>query len=151
MKIVIVGAGKIGYSLAEELANENHDITVVDIEKEKVKLLSDTLDVMTLCGNGAAISIQREANVDESDLLIAVTAQDELNMLACIVARKLGCKNTIARVRNLEYTEQLYVLKSELGLSTVSYKHHTAHETPEHLVCRLLPEKKKPCQGAFRM
>ena len=65
----------------------------------------------------AAISIQREANVDESDLLIAVTAQDELNMLACIVARKLGCKNTIARVRNLEYTEQLYVLKSELGLS----------------------------------
>ena len=68
MKIVIVGAGKIGYSLAEELANENHDITVVDIEKEKVKLLSDTLDVMTLCGNGAAISVQREANVDESDL-----------------------------------------------------------------------------------
>ena len=117
MKIVIVGAGKIGYSLAEELANENHDITVVDIDKEKVKLLSDTLDVMTLCGNGAAISVQREANVDESDLLIAVTAQDELNMLACIVARKLGCKNTIARVRNLEYTEQLYVLKSELGLS----------------------------------
>lgn len=117
MKIVIVGAGKIGYSLAEELTNENHDITVVDIDKDKVKLLSDTLDVMTLCGNGAAISIQREANVDESDLLIAVTAQDELNMLACIVARKLGCKNTIARVRNLEYTEQLYVLKSELGLS----------------------------------
>ncbi len=117
MKIVIVGAGKIGYSLAEELANENHDITVVDINKDKVKLISDTLDVMTLCGNGAALSVQREANVDESDLLIAVTAQDELNMLACIVARKLGCKNTIARVRNLEYSEQLYVLRAELGLS----------------------------------
>lgn len=57
MKIVIVGAGKIGYSLAEYLANENHDITVVDIDKDKVKLLSDTLDVMTLCGNGAAIAI----------------------------------------------------------------------------------------------
>ena len=117
MKIVIVGAGKIGYSLAEELANENHDITVVDINKDKVKLISDTLDVMTLCGNGAALAVQREANVDESDLLIAVTAQDELNMLACIVARKLGCRNTIARVRNLEYSEQLYVLKAELGLS----------------------------------
>ncbi len=117
MKIVIVGAGKIGYSLAEELANEDHDITVVDVDKETIKRLSDTLDVMTLCGNGAAISTQREANVDDSDLLIAVTAQDELNMLACIVARKLGCKNTIARVRNREYTEQLYVLKSELGLS----------------------------------
>ena len=58
MKIVIVGAGKIGYSLAEELANENHDITVVDIDKEKVKLLSDTLDVMTLCGNGASSARQ---------------------------------------------------------------------------------------------
>lgn len=117
MKIVIVGAGKIGQSLAEVLAGENHDITIVDIDKEKVKMLSDTLDVMTLCGNGAAIAVQREANVDESDLLIAVTAQDELNMIACITARKLGCKNTIARVRNLEYSEQLYLLKKELGLS----------------------------------
>lgn len=117
MKIVIIGGGKIGFSLAEELANEDHDVTVVDNDKEKVKFISDTLDVMTLYGNGAAIATQREANVDDCDLLISVTAQDELNLLACIVARKLGCKNTIARVRNREYTEQLYVLKSELGLS----------------------------------
>ncbi len=117
MKIVIVGAGKIGYSLAAELANEDHDITIVDISKEKVKMLSDTLDVLSLCGNGATVEMQREANVDESDLLIAVTAKDELNMLACLVARKLGCKNTIARVRNREYADLLYVLKSELGLS----------------------------------
>lgn len=117
MKIVIVGGGKIGFSLAEELANEDHDVTVVDNDKEKVKFISDTLDVMTLYGNGAAIATQREANVSDCDLLISVTAQDELNLLACIVARKLGCKNTIARVRNREYTEQLYALKSELGLS----------------------------------
>ncbi len=117
MKIIIVGGGKIGFSLAEELANENHDVTVVDNDKEKVKFISDTLDVMTLYGNGAAIAVQREANVADSDLLISVTAQDELNLLACIVARKLGCSNTIARVRNSAYAEQLYVLKSELGLS----------------------------------
>ena len=121
MKIVIVGAGKIGYSLAEELANENHDITVVDIEKEKVKLLSDTLDVMTLCGNGAAISVQREANVDESDLLIAVTAQDELNMLAhmripdyrpsclCVFIRQINKQRCL-------YTDTLLICLTDLFL-----------------------------------
>lgn len=117
MKIVIIGGGKIGFSLAEELANENHDIVLVDNDKEKVKMISETLDVMTLYGNGAAIETQREANVDESDLMIAVTAQDEINLLACMLARKLGCKNTIARVRNREYSEQLYLLKDEPGLS----------------------------------
>lgn len=117
MKIVIIGGGKIGFSLAEELANENHDIVLVDNDKEKVKMISETLDVMTLYGNGAAIATQREANVDECDLMVAVTAKDEVNLLACILARKLGCMNTIARVRNREYSEQLYVLKDELGLS----------------------------------
>jgi len=117
MKIVIIGGGKIGFTLAEELAKENHDIVLVDNDKEKVKMVSETLDVMTLYGNGAAINIQRDANVDEADLMIAVTAQDEVNLLSCILARKLGCKNTIARVRNREYSEQLYVLKDELGLS----------------------------------
>lgn len=119
MKIVIIGGGKIGFSLAEELAGENHDIVIVDCDKEKVKNFSEVLDVMTVLGNGAAMDTQRIADVDESDLLIAVTAQDELNILACIVARKLGCPNTIARVRNLDYSEQLYLLTDELGLSMV--------------------------------
>ena len=117
MKIVIIGGGKIGYSLAVELSNEDHDVILVDHNKEKVAMISETLDIIALQGNGAAIDMQREANVDESDLLVAVTGEDEVNLLACVVARKLGCKNTIARVRNREYSEQLYVLKEELGLS----------------------------------
>jgi len=119
MKIVIIGGGKVGAMLASELSNENHDIVIVDEDKEKVKLYSETMDVMTLQGNGALASIQREADVDEADLVIAVTAKDELNILACIVARKLGCPNTIARVRSRGYAEQMYMLKEDLGLSMV--------------------------------
>ena len=119
MKIVIIGGGKVGVLLASELAGENHDIVIIDNDKEKIKVFSETMDVMTLYGNGALAEIQREAGVDEADLVIAVTAQDELNMLACIVARKLGCPNTIARVRNRGYTEQMYLLKEDLGLSMV--------------------------------
>ena len=119
MKIVIIGGGKVGVMLASELANENHDIVIIDNDKEKVKLFSETMDVMTVLGNGALAEIQREADVEQSDLVIAVTAEDELNMLACIVARKLGCKNTIARVRNRGYAEQMYMLKEDLGLSMV--------------------------------
>lgn len=117
MKIAIIGAGKIGCSLAKELTRENHDVVIVDNNKEKLNLLNDTMDVITVYGNGAAMQVQQEADVEESDLMIAATAQDELNILACIVARKLGCPNTIARVRNSEYRQQLYMLKNELALS----------------------------------
>lgn len=117
MQIVIVGDGKIGSALAEQLSREGHEITIVDRSGAPLQQTVEDLDILSVEGNGATYATQMEAGVDEADLVIAVTAQDELNMLACIVARKLGCKNTIARVRNLEYTEQLYVLKSELGLS----------------------------------
>lgn len=119
MRIVIIGAGKIGTMLAKVLSDENHDIVLVDTNKSKVKYLSESLDIMTVLGNGAELNIQREANVGESDLLIAVTAQDEVNMVACILARNLGCQNTIARVRNLAYAEQLHLMRDELGLSMV--------------------------------
>ena len=117
MKIVIIGGGKVGSTLASELAKENHDIVIVDSDKERVKLLSETMDVMTLQGNGALAEVQRTAGVDEAELVIAVTAKDELNLLACIVAKKLGCSNTIARVRDRGYSEQMYLLKEDLGLS----------------------------------
>lgn len=117
MKIVIVGGGKVGYAIASQTAREGHDITLVDNDREKADRLSDALDIMALYGNGASLAVQREADVGGSDLLIAVSPMDELNMICCMLARKLGCKNTIARVRNPEYAEQLYLLREELGLS----------------------------------
>ena len=117
MRIVIIGGGKVGFAIAAQLTSEGHDITVVDSNRKLVDFISDQLDCMALCGNGAAVSIMHEAGVDRSDLLIACTAKDELNMLCCVFASKLGCKSTIARVRTPAYAEQLYLLRDELGLS----------------------------------
>ncbi len=129
MNIVIVGDGKVGSSLAEQLSKENHNITVIDSKREAIQEALETLDVMTVNGNGASLEVQRAANVDESDLLIAATSLDEINLLCCILAKKLGCKHTIARVRNSDYTGQLQFLKEELGLSmTVSPELAAARE-----------------------
>ncbi len=129
MKIVIVGDGKVGSSLAEQLSKENHDITIIDSNPQRLQNELEKLDIMTLNGNGASLDVQRAANVNESDLLIAATSSDEINMLCCIVARKLGAKKTIARVKNTDYTSQLQFLKEELGLSlTVSPEKAAARE-----------------------
>lgn len=119
MKIVLIGGGKVGYAIARQLTREGHDIIVVDSSREVVEEVNDSLDVMAICGNGANLNVLREAEAGSADLLIACTAQDELNLICCIFARKLGCGNTIARVRTPEYAEQMYYLKDELGLSMI--------------------------------
>ncbi|MDR3085354.1 MAG: Trk system potassium transporter TrkA [Christensenellaceae bacterium] len=129
MRVVIVGDGKVGYTLAEQLSGEGHDIVVIDKNREVLRRLSAQLDVMVLAGNGASLKTQREAEVGEADLLIAATSMDEINLLCCIVARKLGCKHTIARVRSPEYNEQIYAMREELGLSmSVNPEWATARE-----------------------
>lgn len=117
MRIVIVGDGKVGFTLTERLASEGHDIVVIDNNPRTLATLSNALDVITVLGNGASYRVQLEANVGESDLLIAVTSMDEINMISCLLAKKLGVKHTVARVRNPDYAEQLVLLKDELGLS----------------------------------
>ena len=117
MRIVIIGGGKVGFAIAAQLTQEGHDITVVDRERRIVDNISDQLDCMAICGSGATVGVMREAGVERSDLLIACTAQDELNMLCCVFASKLGCASTIARVRTPAYSDQLYLLRDELGLS----------------------------------
>jgi len=117
MKIVIIGDGKVGYTLTQALSREGHDLVVIDTHRGALSQAADHLDVLVMEGNGASAAIQREAGVPSADLLIAVTSADETNLLCCMVARKLGCKHTIARVRSNEYLEAQYLLRDELGLS----------------------------------
>lgn len=126
MKIVIVGDGKVGFALTEQLSREGHDVVVIDNNKKVLSDSTERLDVISVLGNGASLKTQREARVGESDLLIAATASDEINLLCCIVAKKLGCARTIARVRNPEYGEQLRFLRDELGLSMTINPERTA-------------------------
>lgn len=117
MKIVIVGVGKLGLSLAKQLSREGHDIVAVDQSEAALKLATDTLDINCLCGNGVDQQVQIEAGVPDSDLLIAVTTTDAQNILICMVAKKLGVKHTIARVRGPEYAKSLLTIRDEMGLS----------------------------------
>ncbi|MBQ2758083.1 MAG: Trk system potassium transporter TrkA, partial [Clostridia bacterium] len=117
MKIVIVGGGAVGSAICTQLARENHDITVIDESASALAELANSCDVFSIVGNGADISVLQKANAEKADLLIAVSAMDEINILCCAAARKLGTKHTVARVRNPEYSELMRVLQSEMNLS----------------------------------
>lgn len=119
MNIVIVGDGKVGFTLADHLGKEGHDITIIDNRLHTLNETVEQLDVMGVHGNGASMDIQIEAGVAGADLLIAATSADELNMLCCLIAKNLGAKHTIARVRNPEYRTQLQMLQEQFGLSMV--------------------------------
>lgn len=117
MKIVIVGDGKVGQALTGRLAEEGHDLVVIDSSPEALRTSVEVHDVMGISGNGASYAVQKEAGVEDADLLIAATSGDELNLLCCLVAKKLGARHTIARVRNPDYADQLVMMREDLGLS----------------------------------
>ena len=119
MKIVVIGAGKVGSTLASQLVKEGHEVLVMDKDQERLDFLQNRIDIMTLCGNGASKEYLAEAEVTDSDLVIAATSADEVNILSCFIARQLGASKTIARVRNPEYRNQLELMKEELGLSMI--------------------------------
>ncbi len=119
MRIIIVGDGKVGYTLAEQLSKENHDVVIIDKNIAALRRADEELDVLCIEGNGATVSVLKEATVERADLLIAATSSDELNMLCCLTGRKLGAQHTIARIRNPEYSEDLDILQEELGLTMV--------------------------------
>jgi trk system potassium uptake protein TrkA len=119
MRIIIVGCGKIGLSIIKQLVIEKHDITVIDKNAEVINDITNNYDVMGLVGNGASYSVQKEAGVDRTNLLIAVTGSDEINLLCCLFAKKAGNCNTIARVRDPLYSKEIQYIKDELGLSMI--------------------------------
>lgn len=118
LKILIVGVGKVGATLARHLSREKHDLTLIDINPLVLEAGVESYDVRSLRGNGASASILREAEVDTADLLIATTGEDELNLLCCLTAHSLNPHlHTIARIRNPEYREQAYAMRGVFGLS----------------------------------
>lgn len=117
MKIIVVGNGKIGLLLVQQLSKEGHDIVVIDNNPQKLYYTQEKLDVAIVVGNGASIDVLREAGAASCDLLIAVTNSDEINLLTALVAGKLGCSSTVARVRNQEYDREMNLLKSSFGLT----------------------------------
>lgn len=119
MNIVIVGAGKVGFSLAEQLALESHNITVVDQREDILRRASDMLDIMTVKGNGISAAALREAGAGSADLLVAATNSDEVNMVCCLTAKSLGTRFTIARIRNPEYNHSLMELRRDLKIDLV--------------------------------
>ena len=119
MKVLVIGCGKVGQTLAVVLCEDGNDVTVIDQQKRKMENLCNQYDIIGVVGNGASYEIQKEAGIEQADLLIAVTGSDELNLLSCLIAKKAGNCNTIARVRKPEYNAQLELIKEELGLAMV--------------------------------
>ena len=129
MNIIIAGCGKVGHTLAEQLSSEGHQITVMDINAEAVHGVSADCDVIGYIGDCTSFRAQHEAGIKNTDLLIAATNEDEKNMLTCLIARKTGHCQTIARVRSPQYSEEIGFLKEELGLSmSVNPESAAAHE-----------------------
>lgn len=119
LKIIIVGCGKVGFTLAEQLVKEKHDITVLDRDEEALKRVSTTLDLMTVRGSGISGACLREAGAHSADVLVAATDSDEINMVCCLMAKNMGAAYTIARIRDPEYADGLDGLQKGLGIDLI--------------------------------
>lgn len=125
MKIVIAGMGMVGYNLAKNLVSDNNDITCIDISADAATLAEDSLDILSIQGNCASISVLKSAGVEKADVFIAVCNKDEVNMISCLIAKRLGVKHTVARVREPEFTAEIELIKAELGIDLVINPEYT--------------------------
>ncbi len=119
LNIIIVGCGKVGAALIEQLSKEGHDITIIDKNSQVIQDITNMYDIMGIPGNGASYSVQMEAGIEDADLIIAVTDSDELNLLCCTIAKQVGNCAAIARVRNPDYSREVGYLREKLGLAMI--------------------------------
>lgn len=119
LRIIIVGCGKVGTTLIGQLDKEGHEITIIDRKAEKIQEITNMYDIMGIVGNGASYSVQKEAGIDNADLIIAVTESDELNLLCCTIARRVGKCSAIARVRTPDYSKEVGYIREQLGLAMI--------------------------------
>ena len=129
MKIVVIGDGKVGRAIVQHTCKEGHEVVVIDKNPKVIEELVNTYDAGGICGNGACIDIQESAGVAKADLVVAATSRDEVNMLACLIAKKLGAKATIARVRSYEYNQNIELMKDALSIQmTINPELESANE-----------------------
>lgn len=119
LRIVVIGGGKVGKKISEQLSQEAHDVTVIEKNLEVINKINSHQDVACIYGDAIDYEVQKEAGIESADLVIGCTSSDETNMFSCLFAKKFGAKNTIARVRNPAYYNQLNYIRDELGLSMV--------------------------------
>ena len=137
MRVVVVGAGEVGFDVARMLAQEQHDVTVIDVDADVLGKVKEKLDVMTVLGNGTSATVLQEAGIQGADMLIAVTAVDEVNMIACMMADRMGVPTTIARTRSDEIARQHSVLKAkDFGIDLVIHPEESAAAEVARLIQR---------------
>ena len=134
MNIIIIGAGKTGEELIASLLAEDHDIAVIDPLYSVIENIQESFDVLGICGSGVVTETLGEAGAADADLVIACTPQDEINVLSCVIAKRLGAKSCIARVRNPELNAQTHFMRRELGIDTMMNPDYYA----AHAISRIL-------------
>lgn len=134
MKIIIIGNGKVGYTLAQQLSGEDHDLILIDTNSDALRNADGVLDILCMEGSGASIQVLLEAGVRTADLVVAVTGSDELNIVCCLIAKKLGAKHTVARVRSPEYFKEANLLKREIGVSMIINPEYAAAQEISRLL-----------------
>ena len=134
MKIIIIGNGKVGYTLAKQLSGENHELVLIDKEYDALRNADGVLDVLCMEGSGASIQVLLDAGVRDADLTVAVTGSDELNIVCSLIAKKLGAKRTVARVRSPEYYKEANLLKREIGVNMIINPEYAAAQEISRLL-----------------